>query len=252
MFKRCRDIENLQPEVKHMRLEIPSKNTNGKLLLGVLYQSIRIINSNDWIERFEDLLSNIVPTWEGIFVMTGDININMFNVSYPLVLQYTGILQSFNLTQHVSKPTRVTSTSGTLVDHLISNDPQKITHTDVLPCSSISDHDAVYATVNVRVKKYLPPYKFICNMKNFDKNAYQKDFSTLPLSVVYGLESLDDKVSVLNSLITECIDRHVALRRVKVTRPPAHWMHSEEIEFYKLKETNFKPKLVMTTHKNLG
>ena len=203
MFKRCRDIENLQPELKHMRLEIPGKNKNGKLLLGVLYQlSIRILNSNDWIEKFEDLLSNIVPTWEGIFVMTGDININMFNVSYPLVSQYTGILQSFNLIQHVSKQTRVTSTSRTLVDHLISNDPQKITHTDVLPCSSISDHDAVYATVNVPVKKYLPQHKFICNMKNFDKNAYQKDFSTLPLSVVYDLESLDDKVSVLNSLIT--------------------------------------------------
>ena len=66
----------------------------------------------------------------------------------------------------------------------------------------------------MRVKKYLPRYKFICNMKNFEENAYQQDFSTLPLSVVYGLESIDDKVSVLNSLITECIDRHAPLRRV--------------------------------------
>ena len=88
--------------------------------------------------------------------MTGDMNTNMFNVSDPLVSRYTGILLSFNLTQHVSKPTRVTSTSRTLIDHLISKDPQKISHTDVLPCSSISDHGAVYATVNVRVKKYLP------------------------------------------------------------------------------------------------
>ena len=147
-------------------------------------------------------------------------NINMFNVSDPLVSRYIGILQSFNLTQHVSKPTKVTPTSRTL-DHLISNDRQKNSHTDVLPCSSISDCDAVYATVNVRVKKYLPQHKFICNMKNFDENAYQQDFSTLPLSVVYGLESIDDRVSVLNSLITECIDCHAPLRRVKVTRPPA-------------------------------
>lgn len=103
-------------------------------------------------------------------------------------------------------------------------------------------NDAVYATVNVRVKKYLPQHKFICNMKNFDKNAYQKDFSTLPLSVVYGLESLDDKVSVLNSLITECIDRHVPLRRVKVTRPPAHWMHSEEIRVLQAERNQLRTK----------
>lgn len=88
--------------------------------------------------------------------MKGDMNIDMFNVSDPLALRYTGILQSFNLTQHVSKPTRVTPTSRTLIGHLISNDPQKISHTDFLPCSSLSDHDAVYATVNVRLKKYLP------------------------------------------------------------------------------------------------
>ena len=67
----------------------------------------------------------------------------------------------------------------------------------VLPCSSISDHDAVYATVNVRVSKYLPQYKSIRNIKNFEETAYQHDFSTLPLSVVYGLDSTDDKLSVL-------------------------------------------------------
>lgn len=58
VFKRWRDIENLQPELKHMRLEIPGENKNGKLLLGVLYQSIRILNSNAWIEKF--LFRNIL------------------------------------------------------------------------------------------------------------------------------------------------------------------------------------------------
>ena len=85
VFKRRKDIENLQREFEHMWLEIPGKNKNSKLLLGVLYRSTRILNSNDWIEKFEDLLSNIVPTWEGMFVMTGDMNINMFKVSDPLV-----------------------------------------------------------------------------------------------------------------------------------------------------------------------
>ena len=76
-------------------------------------------------------------------------------------------------------------------------------------------------------------------MKNFEENAYQQDFSTLPLSVIYGLESIDDKVSVLNSLITKCIDRHAPLCRVKVMRPPEPWIHSEEIRVlprYRAKE----------------
>ena len=92
-----------------------------------------------------------------------------------------------------------------------------------VPCSSISDHEAVYAAVNVRVSRCLPQCKFICNMKNFDEAAYQHDFLSLPLSLVCGLESIDDKPPVLNSLITKCIDHNASLRRVKVILSRHPW-----------------------------
>ena len=66
-------------------------------------------------------------------------------------------------------------------------------------------------------------------MKNFDEAAYQRNFLGPPLSLVCGLESIDDELSVLNSLTTECIDLYALLLRVKVIRPQAPLMHSEEI-----------------------
>ena len=36
-------------------------------------------------------------------------------------------------------------------------------------------------------------------------------------------------VDALNSLTKDCLDRHAPLRRVKVTRPPAPWLQTEEI-----------------------
>ena len=68
----------------------------------------------------------------------------------------------------------------------------------------------------------------------------------LPLNLVYGLETPDDKLNALNSLITECIDRHAPLRRVKVTRPPAPWMHSEEIRKLQLERNRLR----MEAHSN--
>ena len=50
-------------------------------------------------------------------------------------------------------------------------------------------------------------------MKNFDEAA------CLPPSIVCGLESIDDKFSLLNSFITDCIDHYAPLRRVKVIPP---------------------------------
>ena len=51
-------------------------------------------------------------------------------------------------------------------------------------------------------------------MKNFDEASYHDDFLCLSLSLVCGLESINGKLSVLNSLITKYIDHHVSLRRV--------------------------------------
>ena len=67
-FKRRKDIENLQPDFEHMWLEISGKNKNSKLLLGVVYRSDMIVPERDWIEKFDDLLSNVVPRWEGMLV----------------------------------------------------------------------------------------------------------------------------------------------------------------------------------------
>ena len=60
-------------------------------------------------------------------------------------------------------------------------------------------------------------------MKNFFKTG------NLPFSVVYGLESPDDMINSLNTLFSECIERHAPLKRVKLTHTPVLWMSSDEI-----------------------
>ena len=85
----------------------------------------------------------------------------------------------------------------------------------------MSDHDAVYAIINAQVKRYAPGYKYIRNEKQLDMQAFKQDFSSVAFNVIYGLESPDDMVDALNSLVTECLDRHAPLKKVKLTRPPA-------------------------------
>ena len=47
-----------------------------------------------------------------------------------------------------AKAARTTKSSQTLVDHVITNLPRPVTHTDVLPCTLVSDHDASYVFFN--------------------------------------------------------------------------------------------------------
>jgi len=89
----------------------------------------------------------------------------------------------FELTQIVNRPTRVTRTSKTLIDHFITKHPQKVTNTGIIPCSIVSDYDAIYACVNVRLPRFQPRYKFIRDIRNFNEDVFKEYFSTLPLSV---------------------------------------------------------------------
>ena len=78
--------------------------------------------------------------------------------------------------------------------------------------------------------RYQPRYKLIRHEKNFNDKEFRKDCSELLLSILYGLESSDDMVKTLNTILVECIDRYAPVRRVKVTRPPTPWMQTREIQ----------------------
>ena len=91
--------------------------------------------------------------------------------------QYLDLLNSYNLTQHITKPT----CQNSLIDHMITNILRKVTISDVLPTPEINDHDASYICVNARVSRYEPRFKYIRNLKSFDMKNTSKYFRNFHL-----------------------------------------------------------------------
>ena len=83
-----------------------------------------------------------------------DINFDLIIHPDSLLARYSNTLDMFALEQIVTKPTRVTRTSRTLIDHVITNYPMRISATDVVATSIATDHDALLACINVRVNQY--------------------------------------------------------------------------------------------------
>ena len=74
--------------MEHIWLEIPGRNKNSKLLLGVTYSSEKILPTQNWLEEFENILANISAQWDGLLLITGDINIDLMNSDSSLTKQY--------------------------------------------------------------------------------------------------------------------------------------------------------------------
>ena len=150
---------------------------------------------------FESLLAHLTVSWDGLLFLIGDTNIDILKPSHKITKQYRSILEAHGCYQHVTKPTRITRTSKTLIDDIVTSNRSCITASDVIPGWSISDHEGTFTCVNVRVPRYQPRYKWIRLEKNLNASEFVKDCARLPLSVIYGFDSPDDLASALRDML---------------------------------------------------
>ena len=88
-FKRRTDIENRYAIIEHLWIELPGRNKNSKMLLGTIYRSQSQMHFSEWLDTLEDLLSELVCSWDGMLLLAGDVNIDMLKQNYLDVKRYT-------------------------------------------------------------------------------------------------------------------------------------------------------------------
>ena len=183
-YKIRNDIISLDDSVEHLWVEVKGKNKKLPNLIGFVYQpSSENAKKIEWIEKIDAVLSSIKSTWNSTIILTGDTNIDLLSSSTTRDM-YEQMLHTYQLSCHIIKRTRK---GKKLIDHISSDTCQnKILHSNVLHCPTISDHDAPYIIVNIPTKKYEIRYEFMRNLKHFDLETYINDFKILPFATVYS------------------------------------------------------------------
>ena len=78
-----------------------------------------------------------------------------------------------------------------IIDYIITNIPNEILYSNVVPRPSISDHDASYIIAKITTNKYQSRSKFTGDMKNCDLQKYIDDFKQLLFLIVYSFDNAD-------------------------------------------------------------
>ena len=63
------------------------------------------------------------------------------------------IYNNYHFKQLITEPTRVTSDTSTIIDHISTNKPDRVLTSSIIPCG-ISDHGAVSLVRGMRVPKF--------------------------------------------------------------------------------------------------
>ena len=103
-------------------------------------------SSHDNFSRFEILVDKI-DSENNNFYLLGDLNCDMLHnlKTYHISSNLTNIFDIYGLSQMIFEPTRITSTSRTLIDLCITNSPEIIVNCGVVHLG-ISDHSQVFMT----------------------------------------------------------------------------------------------------------
>lgn len=135
-----------------------------RFIVGVVY---RPPNSSfsDFLESMENILELLSNLKTECYLM-GDYNINLLKTNDNLT-NFTNLFYSYGLFQTITKPTRVTHRSATLIDHIWTNNANNYIKSGIL-YTSISDHFPVYSL-------FLLPDHNVTSYVNISKRIYSED-----------------------------------------------------------------------------
>ena len=164
----------------------------------------------DQFDLFERFLSKC-DNENKEFLIIGDINCDWSATQHDSSTKRLIFLSTlYNLHQLIAEPTRVTKTSSTLIDLILTNQPEHISCSGVIDLG-LSDHSLIYA-----IRKHLTPRskqtrKEVHNYKRFNERDFIDDLSNVPWFIISQFIDPNDCWRVWHSLFCEVLDRHAPL-----------------------------------------
>ena len=129
---------------------------NNNYTIGVIYRHPSQVNINDFLECFSNCLTNLSKS-KNVYYILGDFNLNIQSDNRTnYATEYINLIVSNGAFPIITKPTRVTENSATIIDHIITNDAMHVLEPAIIK-TDLTDH-----------------YPIICSVEKFQHKAKSK------------------------------------------------------------------------------
>lgn len=238
LISRRRDLES--NEVECMWVELKTSPIGAPSLVGIVYRNpASLFQWYDAFVQMMDLITEKHPKSD-LFIL-GDFNINLMKPHSAWESTYS----LFGLKQLVTAPTRITHTTSTLLDHIYTNKPSRLSSVQVSE-ACLSDHYPIICSL---------VYKPIKNIKNghttieyrsfkrFNVDYFLHDLSLAKFENVYQTSDPEHVFSIFYEIFIPVINKHAPLRRKRVQHQTLPgWLSGEIVEAMKARDKAKKQK----------
>ncbi len=234
-YKRRSDIEH--EDIESLWLEVKQKYKK-PIIIAALY-----CRSQKDVPNYLDLLSE---NMDGVsnenkeIILMGDLNCDFLKKN-PATTHMSSFLNVYNLDQLVTKPTRVTPTSRSLIDVIMTTNCNICAYTDVVH-HSFSDHALVYTVIsnesncinkNTRKRpndgKGVHVTKTFRSFKNFNPDNFVKDLNHVDWNIDESNPVSEAWDSFVNKF-TEVCNNHAPVKSIRFKEKLCPWLeHRDDI-----------------------
>ena len=191
--------------------ELPSQvNNDPGLIVSTIYKHPSM-ESKEFLRLFKKLLHQISLENKRL-VLLGDFNVNLLNASTDSeVTKFIDLLSCYLLLPNINVPTRLTSTSKTLIDNIFCNySDSSFVSGNIITC--ISDHLPQFLiTPNCKSNsKPISKYSFR-DWSKFDQDQFLHDYSEINWNDKLKLhnKNVDSSFNIFIDTINNLIDKHL-------------------------------------------
>ena len=209
----CEGVEDLWLSIQHRML--PS------ILLGSVYRHPKAsVKSFDYLL---DIFSEMVLKSKPMFIL-GDLNSDQLCQTSKL----KQILKQIKLQQLINKPTRVTQSTATLLEVIITNKSEMVIESDVYPCE-IGDHELISMNIDVSKPKRKPTYRAVRCLGTYSSDTFCNHLlDNIPsLNDMLKTDDVNIQVSIFTDIFNECLNTCASVEATLMSRPSAPWINNE-------------------------
>lgn len=172
---------------------------------------------DEFICSLNDILTSANDKKYSDIHVFGDFNLNLLNHDDKDVNDYVNLMFSFSLFPLITRPTRVTDTTATLIDHIWSSQPEKNTGCYIINID-LSDHFPILAEFRLKSTRKETNNVFKRTFSATQTENFLEDLAAVDWSQIFTTEDVESAYNLFYEIFHRLFQLHFPVKRMPLRR----------------------------------
>ena len=217
---------NFSSEVENIFLDMLLPKTK-PILIGILY---RPPDQSKFLDKLSTAISETDNFDAQEVYILGDLNINLINNQKHTpngIKRYKEFCSLNGLKQLLTLPTRITKTSTSLLDHVLTNSADRVSQFGAVD-TGLSDHQLIYCTRKItRTKTNVHKYIKTRSLKNYSQTLFLYKLRKVNFPDYSNFKDINNAYSDFTEKVTSVIDEIAPIKEIRVKNNSQDWFDAE-------------------------